>query len=369
MGKWEDVKGIIIFTIVLMTLLQQLTCSSEEKGSITQAIPVEVYKAKYKQIDMIERLTGEIRPFLEVSVYPKIPGYIIKDIFVDTGKYVKMGSVIAEMETDTVLAQLEEARAGLEQTITQRDIAEKDYNRLQKLYEQNAVPKQKLDHIESQYKLAKAQVKSIEAKIKQLEILHKNHKVYASIDGYVSMKYVDKGALSNPRQPIVRISKTDMVKIIVGVPEKSYPSLKKGTTAIIMLDAYPNKRFQGRVAVISPTLDPSTRTGNVEIHIDNKNGLVRPGMFANVELFLERRSLLMVPEMALMKAPGTADYTLFVVNEGVSELRSVAVGLTYKEYREIRGGLKRDELIVQTGQHQLKDKMLVKVVNSSDGGL
>ena len=153
-----------------------ITCNKDErKTSVTRRVPVEVFQAKHKDIDLIERLTGEIRPLLEVNVYPKIPGYIIKDIFVDTGKYVKKGSTIAEIETDTILAQLEEVRAGLEQAKVQLEISEKDYNRLTKLYEQNAIPKQKLDHQESQYKLSKAQLKSLEAKIRQLEILYKNH--------------------------------------------------------------------------------------------------------------------------------------------------------------------------------------------------
>ena len=361
------VPAFILFFAVALAC--QISCSKkEDKTTIVKRIPVEVFKAKYKEFDLIETLTGEIRPLLEVNVYPKIPGYIIKNILVDTGKYVKKGAVIAEIETDTIVAKLEEAMAGLDSAKVQLEIAEKDYQRLFKLYEERAVPKQKLDHQESGYKLAQANVKSIEAKIKQLEILHKNHKVYAPIGGYISMKYVDQGALTSPAKPIVRISKMDTVKIVVGVPEKAYPALRKGTRAVIRLDAYPNKQIRGKVALISPTLDPATRTANVEIYIDNKKGIVRPGMFAHVELSLGRKKVLIVPEMALLKVTGTANYSLFVVNDGAAELRNVTLGLIHGEYSEIKSGIKRGDVVVQTGQKQLKDGNLVNIVNSSAEG-
>jgi len=361
-------KNFLVYINILLLsalFLFQITCTKKEKKTtIEKKIPVEVFKAKFKTFNLTEQLTGEIRPLLEVNVYPKIPGKIIKNIFVATGKKVNTGEVIAEIETDTILAQYDEAKAGLDAAKAQLEIAKKDLDRLSNLYEHNAIPKQKLDHQESGFKLAKANVQSLKAKVKQLNILFKNHKIHAPISGFISMKFVDKGALTNPMQPIVKISKINIVKIIVAIPEKIYPLIKKGTKAIAKLDAYPEKIFTGKIAIISPVLDPRSRTGSVEININNNKGLVLPGMFANVELLLKKAKLLIIPEMALLRVPGTVNYFLFVVNNGIAERRNVTIGKSFSEFIEIKSGLSMGDKVVQIGQHQLKENTLVLITNS-----
>jgi multidrug efflux pump subunit AcrA (membrane-fusion protein) len=112
--------------------------------------------------------------------------------------------------------------------------------------------------------------------------------------------------MSDTKKPIVRISAEKTVKITTGVSEQDYPYIKKGMKAEISVDAFPQKTFQGAVAVINPTLDPATRTGEIEIYVPNEDLVLRSGMFAFIRLQLGNREALTIDKDGLLRLPGPA---------------------------------------------------------------
>ncbi|MFA5384580.1 MAG: efflux RND transporter periplasmic adaptor subunit [Eubacteriales bacterium] len=323
---FKNKTGLIIAFILALLIVGYATFNyvrhSEKKEvtvNQTETIPVQVAEARLTNLQRILELTGDIKPAAAVNVHPKIGGEIIKKIYVETGDNVKKGDLIAVFDDGVIKAQLEEATAGLAaaeaglgQSEANLELLEKDSLRVENLYQENAVSKQELDNINAQYKvaveskkLAGAQIEKAKAVLNQLQILYGEYKIYAPISGFVAARYMEQGDRSNPAQPVIRISQEDELKIACSVTEKDFPRLNKGMKAEITVDAFPEKVFKGVVAVISPTIDPATRTAGIEIHIPNEKYELRSGMFARIKLYLGERKALAVPIESLNKMPGT----------------------------------------------------------------
>ncbi len=368
-------KGIIIAIVFILIFIGfiglnyvRFISQKEAKVEKIEKVSVQVAESKIINIQHILEQTGDIRPMLEVNVYSKVPGKIIERLPVERGDFVKKGALIATLENKMIKAQIEEAEAALELAKTNLDVVKKDCIRLENLYREKALARQKLDHIKSQRKSAKAQVSRSEAVLQQLEILYKNHRIYAPINGYVSARYVDRGNMSSVAQPIIRISSETEVKIVTTVTEKDFPRVRKGMECEITVDAFPDRIFKGIISVINPTLDPATRTGELEIFVPNKDKLLRSGMFAHVRLYLGGKSTLVVNRDALNRLPGTGNYYVYVVQKDKAVLKNIETGFTQGNYVEVTNGLTEGEKVVVKGQNRLKDGVPVVVVNRVTGG-
>ncbi len=384
----KDKKGIIIAAIAIVAFVgfagfNYIRFKTQKKVEVRteEKIPVEVAESKVMNLKWILEQTGDIRPMVEVDVYPKVSGEIIEKLLVEKGDFIKKGALIATLEDETIKARVEEAGAALEsaeanlkQIEANLEVIEKDRVRLENLYKEKAVSKQRLDHIEAQHKatiegekLAEAQIRRAEAALEQLQILYKDHKIYAPVSGYVSARYLDQGAMSDTKEPIIRISAEEEVKIVTTVTEKDFPHIKKGMKVEITVDAFPGRVFTGNVSIITPTIDPATRTGEIEIHIENKDRMLRSGMFAHVKLYLGERKGLVVLTDALNRLPGTGNYYVYVVEDGKAVLKNVETGSTQETYAEITQGLKQGEQVVIKGQRRLKDGFAVIAEGQGSG--
>jgi len=214
---------------------------------------------------------------------------------------------------------------------------------------------------------ASAQVERAKAVLEQLEILRADHRIYAPITGLVSARYLDPGALSAPGSPVIRITDEGRLKIIAGVTEKDFHLIERGMKCKITTDAIPQRVFTGFVTVMNPTLNPSTRTGEFEVHLDNKDMLLRSGMFAHLTLYLGTVSGLAVSREALQKIPGTGDYFVYVVKNGKAELRNVETGLAAGNTVQVTTGLEENGRWLFWGQNRLKDGTEVIVESRQKG--
>lgn len=194
-----------------------------------------------------------------------------------------------------------------------------------------------------------------------MQVLYREYTIRAPISGVVAARYVDQGNRTNPAQPVIRISQEDELKIVCSITEKDFPQLKKGMKAEITVDAFPGKVFEGVVSVISPTVDPATRTAEIEIRIPNEKYELRSGMFARIKLYLGEEKALTVPTVALNKMAGTGSYYVYVVKANRAILKNVKTGITQDNLTEINDGLTEKELVVTRGQNRLYDGARVSI--------
>ena len=364
---------IIALTAILIfggfTVFNYVKYKAQKKGEIKtmEKIPVQIAESKTMNLKSILEQTGDIRPVIKVDVYPKAESKIIEKLLVEKGDFVKTGALIAVLEKDTVEAQVAQAMAAIEVSEANLDVLEKDHIRIEYLYKEKAAAKQRLDHINARLKAAKAQLKHSRETLKQLEILYREHRIYAPVKGYVSARYVDRGAMSDTKKPIIRISSEERLKIVTSVTEKDFPHIKKGMKVEIMVDAFPGRVFNGTVSIINPTLDPATRTGEIEIHITNKDLTLRSGMFAHIRLYLGERKGMVILSDALINVPGTGNYYVYVVENACAVQKNIKTGISQGEYTEVVSGLKAGEQVVVKGQNRLRDGVAIIVERQGSG--
>jgi len=370
------ISGLIVFGLLwgLKVMGKGKEGSLQEKD--TEYVPVKVEKVLIQELEETLQLVGDLKAFQEVNVYPKIAGRIIEKIHVEKGDLVKEGELIISLEKDAIMAQISQTQASLK--AAEAKVAEVEANlnymrtdkeRFERLYREGAIAKQRYEQIETQLKSLEAsleaasfQVKSLRSSLDLLNILLQDHSIKAPISGYVSYKYVDEGTLSDTKVPILRISQDKLLKVVVNVTEKDFPRIQRGMEVAVRVDAYPTQTFRGKVEVINPTLDPITRTGVIEIYVENPDLVLRSGMFAKVLISMGKKNCLAIPKDALNRMPGTGTYYVYVVEGDQAVLKNIKIGMIQETVAEVLEGLTQGEKVVVKGQSRLKDQAKVKVI-------
>jgi membrane fusion protein (multidrug efflux system) len=174
-------------------------------------------------------------------------------------------------------------------------------------------------------------------------------------------RHIKVGNTIKPNDVLFRVVDLEPLIAYVHVPERELERLRPGQPAHIQVDAVPGQQFVGRVARLSPVVDPATATFKVTIELDDPSARLKPGMFARVGIVYERREgALQVPRTAIVDSEGQT--TVFVVENGKAQQRPIQIGLANAGYVEVTSGLKGAEQVVIVGQGALKSGNAVRVV-------
>ena len=368
-GLLIAIAAIVFFLSITCVNYWRYKVRENEPLKKIDIIPVETAFAHIRSIDLDLDLTGDIKPLQRVDVHPKIPGKIIEKIYVERGDFVQKGTLIASMENNIIKAQIKEAEAGLKAANASLNLAnanlnivKKDHTRLKTLAIKKTISTQQLDQINARYKaalankkLAVSQIERSDAAINVLLILLKDHQILAPINGYISARFIDSGSMSDTKRAIMQISNEKIVKVVTSIAEQDFPFIKKGMTAKLYVDAFPDKEFNGKVTIINPTLDPGTRTCEIEINVLNQNLTLRSGMFARIHLHLGKQDALVINKDAPNRLPGTGNYYVFKVENNKVLMKNIKLGISQGNYSVVKEGLNEGDQIVIKGQGRLKD--------------
>ena len=190
------------------------------------------------------------------------------------------------------------------------------------------------------------------------------HKVLSPISGEVLKADLDKGFLLDPKTSVAIVADTLKVKIKIEIAEVDYPKLKLGQTAKITVDAYPNEEFEGRLTKLDKYVDPRTRTAQAEVETPNKEGLLIPGSFARVSVYVGTHKGLTMPLDALLRMPGTGSYYCFKVEDNKAKKIFLKIGIIQGGSVEIKEGLKEKDLVIVSGQGILEEGTPVKPLST-----
>jgi membrane fusion protein (multidrug efflux system) len=178
-------------------------------------------------------------------------------------------------------------------------------------------------------------------------------KVRSPIAGVVGRTFLDKGDAVAPQVPVALVVRMNSVEVVVNVVERDIPKVKRGQTAEVRIDAQPDTVFEGSLGTVSPVVDPISRTAVGRIKVSNRLGLLRPGMFARVDLVVrEVEEALTIPADAVL---GRAEYYVFVVEGGLATRRPVELGIREGARAEITKGLSEGDTLIVVGQRVLED--------------
>jgi len=190
--------------------------------------------------------------------------------------------------------------------------------------------------------------------------------VESPLTGIVGRIYVDKGENVSPEKAVAYVTDMSGVKVELSIPEVYLPNLRLGQAASIKIDAFPEKKYSGRIVKISPVLDIDTRSAPIEIDIEDAAHELQSGMFAKVSLIIEERKNVpvVVKEAVIGRDPETFVY---IIENNKAILRKVKIGLRQGQLCEISEGLKEGEKVVVMGQQRLRENTPV-IVDSPEKG-
>jgi membrane fusion protein (multidrug efflux system) len=348
MKKW------IAFICVFALLGALMWYRGEQKRELenltveVEKLPVEVISLKDEVFDDVVNFTATIEPEYTSAVVSKVSGRTVMEVKVDEGDPVKKGQILAILDTSIVDQQLADATSKFEK-------AKADYERYKALYGDEVISKQQFEQARTLYVQAKTA-------LEQLRILKGYHFLRSPVDGVVALRAVDPGDTVSSSTVAFVINQQDVVKVVGPVPESQYPMVEVGQEGLVSVDAFGGEVFKARVTRVSPTLDPVTRTGTVELKLPS-GGKLKPGMYARVSLSLGQRKVKVLPREAVRTLAGTGERICFVVSGDIAVTRIIKTGEEQGKWVEVTGGLDPEDLVIATNSSKIADGVKIEVTN------
>src|SRR5262245_10550718 len=333
------------------------------RGQLTVELAPVVHADVNRELSVVGNLIGD----QTVSVVPKTAGRLM-DITVKLGDRVNRSQRIAKIEDQEILEQVRQAEAAFEvakATIRQREadlaLAKTNVERSRSLYQRQLLPQQTLDDAEAKYQsaqaaldLARAQNTQSESRLDELRINLQNTIITSPVNGFVARRAADPGAFVSQNSPVVDVVDITRVRLVANIVEKDLKQIGVGDTARVEVDAFPGEDFMGRIARVSPVLDPQTRTAPIEVEIANAQYRLKPGMYARVGIVTESHpNALVVPTNAVVDVNGTRGVYLSVNNSAA--FHPVKIGIEGNERTEILDGVAAGDRVVTTGAAGLRN--------------
>ncbi len=375
----SNVKTMTMLRLLAPALLMTGCASTEPVPQAPQAVQTQRVALDPAVSGGSLRYSAVVAPEAQIPLSFRIPGYVValKQVRGEDGRMrdvaegdrVGAGTVLVRIRA----AEYEDrARQARSQTAAAEALAQKaqlDFDRATRLYDSQSMTKSDFDAARAQYDSTQGQLQAARATTSEAEIALRDTSVAAPFDVDIVEKNVELGSLVGPGSPVLTLAKTDVVKIIIGVPDTTVRSIKLGQAVDVSVDAFANRPFQARVSRIASAADPTTRNFEVELAIPNRNHLLKVGMIGSLQLMVDQvdqqQTALQVPLSAIVRATD-GKYAAFVVTaskEGhMASLRRVEIGRVIGTGISVVSGLTNGDEVITTGANLLKDGQRVEVV-------
>lgn len=330
------------------------------------APPVTVATAELAPVTRTLRMTGTVTSERSAALSPRVSGLVAK-VHVDAGDRVGAGQVLIELDAALGRLALERATAGLEEARARLAETERLYRQAAELVERNFFPETQLHAAEAERRVAAAAVARLEAEERQQGELVRRHDVVAPFPGVVSRRLTDAGEWVETGTPVLELVDTGRLRVDVQVPQEQYRALATGSSAEVRLDPLPERVLRGRIVARVPVNDPAARTFLARIEVDGAEGIMAPGMSAQVAFTLRgASSAVTVPRDAIVRRQdgGTRVWIVNEADSTVSE-REVELVRSLQNSVEVRSGLAAGTKVVVRGNETLREGQKVRIVESA----
>ncbi|MBU1700116.1 MAG: efflux RND transporter periplasmic adaptor subunit [Candidatus Eisenbacteria bacterium] len=313
-----------------------------------RAASVEVATVEAGSIARSLTVSGVVEPIRTVGVNSQLSGAILS-IHAEEGNQVQRGDLLARLDDRELQAQFAAAEASFQ-------VTESAFERAKQLRDRNVITLPEYERERTAYSAAKAQRDQLHTRLEFAT-------VNAPITGVVTEKDVEAGDIVAPQTRLFTLADVSTMVVRVQISELDVVDLQAGDELEVILDAIPDRHFQGRIRRIFPAADPATRLVPVEVALEGETArLARPGFLARTTFALGvRENVLLISASALVRGAGSA--AVFVVEEGKARRRIVTTGLTSQGRVEITSGLAPGDVVVTVGNNALQDGANVRIVD------
>ena len=345
-----------------------------------EASPIKAFRVKKTDFKDTLPSIGNIKGFKEVDLKFQVAG-IIESFNFEEGERIQEGDIIASLIQRDALLKLK--------------YAEIELNKNTKLFEIGAINQMKMDQSKLEYESAKSE-------------LDKTN-IYAMSNGLLGSRLMDVGNYVTPNDKAGGFVDINKVYAEFNIIEKDVPKIALGQKAEAFVDAYPSRSFSGAIDRISPIIEGRSRTENIKIELDNKDGVLKPGMFVRALIATyEKKEAIVIPSSGLKKKE--SEYFVYVIHKeepkveppsekagvkpkkrmwpfgkkkkeeepkpelkekepefGIVEVRPIKLGYMTQDLVEVAEGLKEDEVMIIEVQEEFKDKAKVEITEVQEG--
>ncbi|MGZ3871562.1 MAG: efflux RND transporter periplasmic adaptor subunit [Mucilaginibacter sp.] len=310
-----------------------------------------------KALSTSARLPGQLNPYNEVNVFPKVNGFV-KKLFVDRGSIVKKGQILVTLEAPEMESQLQAANSRYLQAKENAQASKEKYQRLkQAANEPGSVSPLDLDNAVSKMKADEAMAQSERSNVSSVKTMQGYLNIYAPFDGMIIQRNVSPGALVAPGkstdQPMLVLQDINKLRLEVFIPEDYVDKVDLKQPVSFTFNAMPGQTQAAKISRSANALS-SMRSEAIEIDVLNKNKKLKPGMYAEVKIpMLSGAKSLLVPNTAIVRS--TEREYVVAVNDNKARLVDIKEGLTSHDSTEVFGQLKAGEQIVLHASDEIKE--------------
>ena len=299
-------------------------------------------------------VTGSLSPLVQTTVKAQAPGEIL-EVTVREGQAVQRGDVLVRIDTRNLNAELENRAAALEKARADLALAKLNRDNSKNLVDKRVISQNAYDTAESAYQAGRASVRAAEAQLSLARIAQEYTTVRAPFNGTIAQRLVQPGERVGVDSSLLTLVDLSHLELQAPAPASEVPSVKIGQVATFRVDGFGERRFEGRVERINPMTDTGSRSIMLYLSVDNSDGVLKGGMFAQGDLTLDQTApVAAIPLTAVQTQAGIP--FVFAIDGAHVTRRPVKLGLRSEEQNlvEVREGLDTGERVVATRIETLK---------------
>ena len=372
---------VLVAAITMMMDLQSCAPGGREDMA-REAVAVEIVLATTGSLEQTIRLSGDILAGRSVRLFSQIPDRLT-EVVVDVGDPVRKGQILARIRDEGVRAGVDQIEANLRAARVTLANLRDEYTRTQRLFEAGAVSSQTLEGLKTQLEATEAQEEQLQAALSAARASLQNASIVAPFDGVIAERYLEAGDLAGPGFPVFRIVNMNTVRMATEISQERLGQVQIGMPGRVTVSSYPGEIFEGEVINIAPVLDPMTRMTKIEVGLDNRDGRLKAGMFAEVHLVAASvEEGVLIPIDALLEefryitnapllSPGAveadaslAEAEVYVAESDTARTRKVRIGIVGEEMVQIVQGLEAGEAVITVGKYKLSDGAAIHIRTS-----
>ena len=341
------VAALAIISYTLMNNKKENEAKTAIVAEKNASVSVKVGTVKTEEVSLDFSANGNFEPLQELKFSAEKPGRVVR-VLVKEGDNVRIGQTLAIIRSEQISSDLQTAQASYQN-------AQADYSRFENAYKTGGVTKQQLDQ-------AKLGLVTSKSRLQQAKVNIGDTNIKATINGIVNKRYIEPGSVLGAATQMFDIVNVSKLKLKVTVNESQVASLKLGNTVQVSASVYPDTKFSGKITFIAPKADTSLNFP-VEIEIaNNSSNDLKAGMYGTAEFASnqQKQSLMVVPRNAFVGS--VSSNQIFVAENGVAKLKTVAAGRILGDKVEIISGLSDGETVIITGQINLQDGSKVDII-------
>lgn len=334
------------------------SCQNEAGSFDTDvAVNVSVEEVKYKPIEQTLVTTGSIKPTMEVTKKSEMAGAYRLQVNPSTGKTFQMGDVVRQGQLIIKLEDKEyENKANIEGAKLDLKISEMEYSKQQALYEKGGVTLRELVNAEKTMLTSRQAFENAEITLAKMEIR-------APFTGVITdLPYFSPGIRVESATELLSMMEYKTMVMDLSMPEKLMGQVKKSQMVNIMNYALPDDTLKGFISELSPAIDMEARTFKGRINVDNRDGLLKPGMFVKAEIVVDHRDSALVISKDVILTEGNRKI-VYVAKKEMAEKRYIRTGIeTLNEVEIIGKELKENDRLIVKGFETLKNRSKINIV-------